>query len=141
MQLILGKVNQESKKLIFMAHIPISAQQHDIKTAIEKVRFLKIAAERSGYIAYSTDVVTLFESRLHVSKELQQKRERDCHLLSVGTYDAIQYSGSGLSSDHLQDIARAAYFGETPVYLDIPKESLLAQYIIRFKFNRVQRDI
>ncbi len=69
----------------------------------------------------------------------RHKREQECLLLSVGMFDVIYYSGSGLSSDHLQDIARAANYGETPVLLDIPRDSVLSRYIVSFRFNIVNR--
>lgn len=139
MRLLVNPLNPKSKKTICIVHIPKSSDNNAIKSAIEKARDLKIAAERSGYVAQSVDLAEIFTARTTMSDALKHKREQECLLLSVGMFDVIHYSGSGLSSDHLQDIARTAYYGETPVYLDIPRDSVLSRYIVNFKFNIVNR--
>ena len=139
MRLIHSSFNPRAKKSIFIVYIPKHAGREASMSGIEKAQHLKVAAEHSGYVTMSTDVATMFDTKTHVHKDVEYRRERECRLLSSGAFDVIHYSGSGLSSDHLQDIARAEYLGETPVYLDIPHDSVLARYIVHFKFNVVNR--
>ncbi len=63
MRLLVNTLNPKPKKNMCIVHIPKNAQRDAIVAAIEKARFLKIAAEHSDYVAQSIDIATIFEAQ------------------------------------------------------------------------------